>query len=387
MIAEKVHSKLGASSTERWFNCPASVELCELAPKRQDTAYSLEGTNAHALMEFSMNKAPAVRYYIGREKEHGLNFKVTEEMADHIQNFIDRVRWQFHQLPGAVMHVEKKFHLKHIHPDLFGTADVVIVQPFGKILVIDLKYGAGVPVDPIENTQLLYYGLGASYGEDYGSITLVIAQPRIEGGEWQEWETTPEYMTEFSKVLKQKALATQKKSPPFQEGDWCRWCNAAGICPQLAKKSLVAAQTDFTEENAKLPEVTKLTDEQVVRVIEFEKTIAAWIGAVKEAAFLRLMSGEKIDGLKLVRGKGSREWTDEDVVKKSFGAKIMTEPKLMSPSQAEKVLGKKAVGEYITSIQGGIQIAAASDKRAEVAHAQDDFELIEDKKQLSREDF
>jgi hypothetical protein len=396
MTAIKTHSKLGASSSERWFECPGSVALCDLVPKKPDTEWSKEGTNAHTFMEFMLKRPgvtgpsalPNARHYLGKEKEIKLDFKLTPEMADYVQDFVDRVLWQYHQMPGAIMHVEKKFHLKHIHPDLYGTSDVVLVQPFGKIYVIDFKYGAGVAVDVIENSQLLYYGLGASFGEDFGEIILVIAQPRIDGGEWQEWETTPEYMLEFSKTLKQKALATQKKNAPLQEGEWCRWCDASGICPQLQKKAVVAAQTDFTEEGAKLPEVTKMTDEQVVRVIEFEKTITSWIGAVKEAAFLRLMSGEKIEGLKLVRGKGSREWQDEDEVLKVFGKDVMTAPKLMTPSAAEKALGKKAVGEFILSIQGGIQIAAASDKRAEVKNAQDDFEKIEaPKPKFSEDDF
>lgn len=377
--AEKVHSKLGASSSERWFECPGSVALCDIAPKRGDTEYSIEGTNAHTLMDFCMNRKPAVSWFIGKEKEYKLDFKISKEMADYVQAFIDRCRWELFQLPGAVMYVEKGFHLKHIHPLLFGTADVVIVQPFGKIKVIDFKYGAGVAVDVIENSQLQYYGLGAVQGEDYSEITLVVAQPRIEGGEWQEWETTPEAMIEFSKKLKQKALDTQKKDAPLKPGEHCRWCNAAAICPALQKKALIAAQTDFAEEGEpKLPELKSMTEEQMVRVIQYKKTLTAFIDAVEETMFLKLMSGKKVEGLKLVRGKGKREWNDEEALKEALGDRvkdIMTVPKLMTPAQAEKVVGKNKLGAFISSIPGGLQVAHEDDKRAEVTNAQDDFKL------------
>jgi len=391
---DKVHSKLGASSSERWFECPGSVALCELAPKKDDTEWSVEGTNAHTLMEACMNKTPAVMYWMGREKELGVDFKITQEMADYVQGFIDRCRHLMFSLPGSVMYVEKQFHLKHIHPALFGTADVVIVQPFGKIYVVDFKYGAGVPVDVIENSQLLYYGLGASHGEDFSDITLVVAQPRIEGNEWQEWETTPDYMVQFSKTLKQKAVATEKKDAPLKSGEWCRWCNAASICPELQKKAVLAAQTDFAEEGEpKLPALKTLSLEQMVRVIQYKKTLFSWIDAVEETMFLRLMSGEKIPGLKLVRGKGKREWNDEAALKAALGEDlkyIMTQPKLMTPAQAEKVYGKNKLGAYISSIPGGLQVAHEDDKRPEVTNAQDDFKQInaaEPKVQLDEYDF
>lgn len=389
----KTHSKLSASGAHRWFECPGSVALCDLIPPKPDSEFSTEGTNAHAFMEFLLKRSgvtgpaalPNARYYIGKEKECKLDFKISEEMADHVQAFVDRVLWQFHQLPGAELLVEKRFHLKHIHPDLFGTADVVLVQPFGKIYVIDFKYGAGIGVEVEENPQLLYYGLGASHGEDFSEIVLAIFQPRHdhEAGPWREWATSPEYMTKFAKTLKQKAIETQKPDAPFSEGEHCRFCNAAGVCPQLHKKAITAAQTDFASEKAKLPEVKTLTDEQISRVVQGKKLIQNWLDSVEEVAFLKLMSGQKIDGLKLVRGRGRREWNDEIVVKNYFGDKVM-QTKMMTVAQAEKVLGKEAVSFYTVNVEGGFNVAGKDDKRKEVIPANEDFAKIE---HVSPEDF
>lgn len=380
----KTHSKLSASGTHRWFECPGSVALCSIAPPKPDSVYSAEGTNAHSLMEYVLMHPPAnTNYYIGKEKEHGLNFKVTNEMAEHVQEFVDKVRFLFHSLEGAELHVEKKFHLKHIHPDLFGTADVVIVQPFGEIHVVDFKYGAGVPVEVAENTQLLYYGTGAVHGEDYSKVTLHIHQPRADhkDGTWRSWTTTPQYMTEFAKTLKQKALITQKKDAALNPGEHCRWCNAAAICPKLHTKAVQVAQTDFAEVSPKLPEVKHLTDEQIVRVMEHRKLVTSWLDSVEEYALNKLMHGEKVPGLKLVKGRSRREWRDENAVVQKFGDKAF-KTEVLSVSQAEKILGKQNIEGLFDSIEGSLQVAHDSDKRKAITNAKDDFQV-----QFTEDDF
>lgn len=50
--------------------------------------------------------------------------------------------------------------------------------------IIDLKYGKGVPVSPVGNSQLMLYALGAynSYGDIYNieTVTMHIVQPRVD---------------------------------------------------------------------------------------------------------------------------------------------------------------------------------------------------------------
>lgn len=388
----KTHSKLGASSAKRWMTCPGSVSLCEQIPSKPSSVYAEEGTNAHALMEFLLKRPgqtgptalPNAFWYIGREKEIGLEFKITEEMAGHVQEYVDKVMHLYFSLEGAELHVEKKFHLKHIHPDLFGTSDTAIVQPFGEIHVIDFKYGAGVAVDVAENEQLLYYGLGAAYGEDYSKIFLHVHQPRADhkDGTWRTWQTTPEFMVEFSKLLKQKALETQKKNAPLSEGDHCRWCAAAAVCPKLYKKAVTVAQNDFADVTPKLPEVQKLTDQQLATILEHRSLIEKWFTSVEEFAQHRLIMGEKIPGLKLVKGRSRRVWRDEAEVENKFKERIY-KTEVMTPAQAEKVLGKDTVAPFIENIEGALQVAPETDKRKAITNAKDDFGKIE----FSAEDF
>lgn len=382
----KKHAKLSASSSERWKECPGSVELCELAPPKGDTVWTIEGTNAHSLLEYCLKHPPAVaRYYIGREKECGFKFKITEEMAEHVQDCVDYVRNICNRLGGekAVdIRIEQTVSLPHIHPDLGGTGDIVIVQPFGEVHVIDFKYGAGVAVEVKDNSQLLIYGLGAVLGEDYSLLTLHIFQPRAEhvDGPGRAWEVPADYLPRFSKELKAAAVKATSGLKVYNEGDWCRWCGGAALCPALQKKALEVARTDFKDEEPKLPEVAKLTHQQIERVIFYRKSIEKWFDAVEEHAYLSLMKGDDIEGLKLVRGRSRREWVDEKIAEGVFGSRTVP----LSPAQAEKKFGKDKVKNYVQTIEGSLQVAPASDRRVEIKAADKDFSRVEE---MSADDF
>ena len=48
----KKHSKLGASASDRWMNCPGSIRASEGVPNAE-SAYALEGTVAHERIDFA----------------------------------------------------------------------------------------------------------------------------------------------------------------------------------------------------------------------------------------------------------------------------------------------------------------------------------------------
>lgn len=393
MTEQKAHSKLGASSAKRWINCPGSVDLISKCPPLPTSPYAAEGTAAHALCERVLkNKpGPAARWYIGRESEvEGFpkEFKITEEMADHCQEYVDHVRNVMNELKGELL-IEHRFHLKHIHPDFFGTCDAVVMQPFGELHVFDFKYGAGVVVDAEDNEQMQFYALGALELGDFTKVVLHVCQPRTKAKDepFTKWETTPQALIEFGKFLRAKAIETQKADAPFNPGDYCRWCAGAAVCPAIAKRAIATAQSDFTRTEPTLPEPKMLTHEQVSKVIQYRKMIEAWFDSVEEYAFNALMRGEKIEGTKLVSGRSSREWIDDQVAEETL-CRILGErayqKKLLSVSQAEKVAGKDSIVGLFQVVSGRPTIAPLSDRRKELTSAKDAFEKIET---ISADDF
>ena len=86
----------------------------------------------------------------------------------------------------------------------------------------------------------------------------------------------------------------------------------------------------------------------------------------------QMLNGEEIPGYKVVEGRGSREWSDEDSViarlqLEGYGMADITKTELLSPYQMEKAIGKKKVAEFlserIVTKPGNPTIAPATDKR------------------------
>lgn len=53
--ANRLHAVLSASSSARWLACPPSAQLCAALPDTV-TDYALEGTCAHELAEYKVQK-------------------------------------------------------------------------------------------------------------------------------------------------------------------------------------------------------------------------------------------------------------------------------------------------------------------------------------------
>lgn len=377
---QKAHSKLGASSAYRWLNCPGSVTLAAQCPPSVTSEYAEEGTAAHELAERCLRDTPAAQYYVLKKMKAANGVAFTEEMAAHVQTFVDYVRALQREL-GAELLIEHRFHLQHLHPDFFGTCDVVLLQPFGELHVIDFKYGAGISVEVEDNEQIMYYGIGALDLGDFDKVVLHVCQPRLEheDGAFRKWETTPQRLLEFGKELRAGALKTQKKDAPLKSGEWCRFCPAAGVCPALHSAAMEVAKTDFKSD--KFPEVTALTPEQIARVVEFKARLESWLDAVKAHATNALMQGQKIPGLKLVAGQTRRAWANEQMAEEALRSKLgdgAFTRKLLTVPQAEKALGKDFVAGMFQTTGGIPTVAPESDRRKALANAQDDFGILED---------
>jgi hypothetical protein len=164
------------------------------------------------------------------------NYLVTEEMADHVQLYVDYVRNLMNETKG-VLAIEHRVHLKTLHPDLYGTCDAIVYEDFGTLHVIDFKYGAGIPVEVEGNEQVMYYALGALELGDFEKVVLHIVQPRAEheAGPIRSWSTTPAVLVKLraygSGRAKAAPLARLQRSVTL-----CR-CERSGakLFPELHK--------------------------------------------------------------------------------------------------------------------------------------------------------
>ena len=125
----------------------------------------------------------------------------------------------------------------------------------------------------------------------------------------------------------------------FYQGEHCTFCPALPICPEHHKEVMIM-NTDIL-----LPE--NISDENLEQIIIKRKRIEKFLSACEEYAKNKLEKGHVFDKLYLTTSKGHRRWIDPEkaleVLTETATLKSVTDTKLKSPSQIEKLKGKAAL--------------------------------------------
>jgi len=266
-----LHSKLGASSTHRWFHCPGSVKLIEAMgdTAKKSSSYADDGTLAHDIAARCLKSGEDAKVYIG-EADFATEAEFKEEDAIAVQVYLDAVRKRVAALislkinnwypPMPKILVEERFHLAEVHPDFFGTTDCTLIGKT-QAQVWDYKHGAGIMVSAEKNTQLMQYAVGALYGteawqDDKFPVEINICQPRVYGVEpvrsW--WTSVGDLKAWLRDDWLPAARRTEQQSPFLQPGPWCNssFCPKRLTCPAI--KEMRARVLTYTPEIIKAME-------------------------------------------------------------------------------------------------------------------------------------
>lgn len=267
---------------------------------------------------------------------------------------------------------------------MFGTTDFAIIEPFGKIIIGDFKYGSGIVVDPKGNSQMAFYALGIAhlYDWNFSEIEFVIIQPRAihEEGTVRRHTVTLEEMEQWKSVFELGVFAAEKKRDTFKAGEHCRFCPAKIVCPEISKKALSQAQIDFAPEKdkeIKLPDPQFIPIQNLNNILKAGKKLTTWIEAVEQYAYQTLQRGETVPGWKLVNKRGTRKWMDEHAVAqeaKDNPKAFKTE--LLSPAQMEKVMPKDWVSQRCHAVVSGQTLVEESDPREAYNSIEASFDAI-----------
>ena len=365
------HALLGASSAARWIACPPSARATENLPG-ETSKYAEEGTQAHEVCE------TALRHKL-KDWENGKPFNLLTdwvhqptltEMVNAANQYVEFVYLQW----GLYLHqpevfIEQEVDVSQWVPGGFGTCDCLLIGD-GILHIIDFKYGQGVPVSPERNPQLMYYALGA-YAlldgiEEVSTVRLSIVQPRMQE-EPQTWVVSlADLLTWAREVLQPAAEMAWKGKGEFCTGPHCRFCKAHPAC--RAWKDKYGPLAGFEP----YPEPATLSDEELGEWLQKLEGLAAYARDLEEYAQQALMEGRALPGWKLVQGRSTRKWTDQDAAFQQMQADGIDEAMLytrtpISLTVAEKMIGKKKFAEtmsaFITKAPGTPKLAQASDPR------------------------
>lgn len=398
MGAKKTHSIFSASSSDRWLNhCAGSIRLSEKAPEEAESEAASEGTEAHACLEFMLkNKKHTTKWF---RDEGGRPQLITDRWSkEMITHAVEAAQYIFNRVKeGAELLCETRSDLSYIHTGMYGTLDAAIVEDFGALWVFDYKYGMRI-VEPTKNTQLIYYALGIAkqYRFNFSEVVFTIIQPRADHpeGTIRTWRCSVDFLKSYEKIFKEGVERCLAENAPLSAGDWCTFCKARSICPELSTHALKQAQIDFAPEIAKapvisLPDPNAINPKKLSTILKGLDKIEEWAKGVRAHAFQVLNSGGMIPDFKLVQKRHTRKWAKLEEAEKAartlFGEKAF-DSFLFSPSQLEKVnLGKgnakreKFIKQYSCSVSSGLSIAASDDPRPEHNMIAKDFanELLE----------
>lgn len=273
--------------------------------------------------------------------------------------------------------------------DLAGTCDVIL-EGEDVLEIIDYKDGMGV-VSAKNNEQMEQYLIGyLATNKPRPKIRMTIIQPKLrEKGMTgiDYYEISADDVPAIQLAIMLQAAATDDPEAPLVPGEeQCKYCKHKGACVALNSKSL--ASLDIASVNvaqaAADKEPTTMTDDQIRQMVEAAPLIRQTLEAVEQEAFRRMQNGVSIAGLKLVRGRGSREWAfpEDEMVEKLKKLGLPKDAcythKLISPAQAEKAVWTNRAGEklqidpvklakmkseYVKTTEGKLTVVAASDER------------------------
>lgn len=365
------HALLGASSAARWIACTPSARATEGLPNQEST-YAAEGTRAHEVCE------KALRYKLAKW-EAGKPFDLLSdwaqqsmptEMFNAANQYVSFLHDQwvgFSCRPGVF--IEQEVDVSRWVPGGFGTCDCLMIGG-GLLHIIDFKYGQGVPVSPVRNPQLMYYALGA-YAlfdglESIDTVRMSIVQPRIQE-EPETWELPLSDLLSWAReVLQPAAEMAWRGEGAFCPGEHCRFCKAHPACRGWQEKYGPLAGFE------PLPQPAALSDEELGEWLQKVEGLAAYARELEDYAQTALLEGRTLPGWKLVQGRSTRKWTDQDAAFRQMEADGIDEAMLytrtpISLTAAEKMLGKKEFAEvmsaFITRAPGAPKLAKDSDPR------------------------
>ena len=392
------HAKLSASGAHRWANCPGSV-LAEDGIADTTSDYADEGTFAHQISEDCLRDGENAEACIGRKSSDG-KFTVDKEMADYCQQYIDHVR-QRHVEIGGTIALESVVSFDRWVPEGYGTADVIICN--GEHLeVIDLKYGKGVQVFAADNPQPVLYALGAlqelddmGMADSITTVSVTIHQPRLDHVDTADY--TLQEILDFGAALHDAANAALSDNPPRVPSEKaCQWCKASGNCDAEADWQLKQVCGEFAEWEANMAETLEdpapvvrddgveahggIDPDKLSLILAARPGFVKWLDKVKDRATEIITDGGTVPGFKMVPGKTSRSWEDEEkagrALKRALTAAKAYKKTILTPPQAEKLLGKGHIllKNHVTTAQGAPTLVPASDKREAIDYSPVDTE-------------
>ena len=352
---------VGGSTASRVINCPGSVALVAKMPPKPSSKYADEGSLLHEVMAEALDTSKSFYKFIGRTFNETV---LTEELINDKLVPAMELFGEIDEDYELEFEVEARVGFGDLLPGVFGSADLV-----GRLgdtaIILDWKFGDGVPVPAEENMQLMFYAAAAMRTKETQwafkgakDVELIIIQPPSI----KRWKTTFERLAQFEQELVRAVKVAGSPDAPLAIGSHCRWCAAKPICPQM---------TGAVDRAAKIT-LDNLPASQISACLSQAEILEDWIRSLRELAHKMLENDKPVPGWKLVNKRAIRSWTDKKAAEKFLrdnNINPFKDPELLSPAGAEAVLKKSKVAlpdDLVSAVSSGSTLAPSDDPRPAV---------------------
>ena len=344
------HSDLGPSRLRRRELCPGSLRE-EAGLEDPGNEYAAAGTALHAIV------ADVLRGKITRQE--AAERAGGDEAAYAVGVCIDYAQRLRDERQHARFAPEEPLDCSYVHPAIgHGTADLLVVEPFRRALVVDWKFTRSRQ-DPAQyNRQLWAYAAAASqiYQAPQVDVALVCAYYDNADDVSRRTFYAADLRNIAARLREIVAAAIVPWAPLRPSQSACQYCLAAPHCPAL----LGRAQQIPTERDC-----TALPPSELSRLLDVAEGLGAWLGSLQRHAYAVLAAGGELPGHELRRGRKSRAWLPDSTerlveIAREKGVSpdaLYTPRELRSPAEVEKLLhGKKATRDLIVSRNGKLKL-------------------------------
>lgn len=351
------HAILSASGASRWIKCSPSARLEEKIESTSNDEAD-EGTLAHELSELLL------KFKLGwiAEKIYKRDLASIKEnkfynraMWRHCNDFAAYVLERYAEAQtiseDAVILLETRFDLSYYIPEGFGTVDVVIICDEW-ILVIDLKYGKGVLVDAVDNTQLKIYAIGAvrdyEVAYDFTTVETVIFQPRLDNISPYKLELK-KLVSWAENTLKPAAKTAFAGTGEYVPGSHCQFCKVKVRCKALASYNNEIQKYKFLDP-------ALLSNSEIAEILGKLDLLKNWANAVAEFALKDAVNnGTSWPGYKIVAGRSNRKYIEKyfnkiinKLVSLGYDEEDILKPEALLPiTEMVKTIGEKDFNKHL----------------------------------------
>jgi len=312
----KHHRLARPSNAKRWLNCPGSLLLSETMPHQPSNAAADAGTEMHERCAKVLDDSDPGDCYTAADFAA---YEDAETMAVYVNHCIS-----LRAIPDSYSRSE--FTLPDGADVPGGTPDFFAIyqEPANPsrfvVEVVDLKTGRN-PVIAADNDQLGIYATLLRISPQLRDNAVAIYVTIAQFGKLYRAELSQAYMTRLAHRARQALPPTMR----FAMGDWCQYCPALSVCPQMRYELHTVIWADSG----------KTVCEATPELYSLGLHARVWSDIVIRAATSAAALGN-LPGYTFAQQKGKWSWQDDTAAVREYLTPDQLE--LPSVSAAKKLL-------------------------------------------------